>query len=213
MKPKNVFILTGGIGAGKSKIAAHLEEFYGYVIGSPADTMKRSLAKAIATEYANNGGVSIWQRFFEEMRDQKTKVEYRLLLQGYGEFFSNRNPAYWAEQCVNEAEVEFNTRAEAGVATGIVFDSIRRPSEIMAIKDNWPDAVHVHLYISPERQYNFLYHVLGYEDDKIQQTLAHSSEHWLDDMQGHAQFMIDANEGDDVTWSQFLAMVVMRMVG
>jgi len=218
MNPKHVFILTGGIGAGKSKIANQLAALYGYVIGSPADTMKRSLAKAIAAEYSNSVGVIHtvdWVPFFQQMCDQRTKTEYRLLLQGYGEFFSNRDPSYWAEQCVKEAEQEFNTKAEAGVATGIVFDSIRRPTEITTIQNNWPDAVHVRLYINPERQYEFLHDVLDYSDEKIQQTLSHSSEHWLDDMHGQpydANYVIDANHGDEMTWSQFLAVTLMRMM-
>lgn len=210
--PRHVFILSGGIGAGKTAIVNRLKTDFHFVSGSPADIMKWSLACAIAAEYVTDNA----DDYFKAMLDQETKAEFRFLLQGYGEFFSNRDKYYWADKCVDAAAEEYENIAKAGVQSGIVFDSMRRDSEILAVKKRFPNAQHVRLVIDPERQMDYLTRVLGYDEEKAAATLAHSSEHWLDDMDGteyDANYVIDANEGDETTWVQFMGIVVLNMTG
>ena len=209
--PKHVFILSGGIGAGKTSVINRLKTDFHFVSGSPADVMKEALARHINEQY---DGAEGWETYYEQMLDQKTKVEYRLLLQGFGEFFSNRDKFYWADQCVAAAEAEYRTLAAAGITSGIVFDSIRRDSEILAVKRRWPNAKHIRLNVAHERQVEYLTTILGYDEEKAEATLAHSSEHWLDDMEGtdyDADYVIDANVDDETTWLQMLGIVVLMM--
>jgi len=217
---RHIFILSGGIGAGKTTIINRLKTDFHFVSGSPADVMKEALAKHIALQYDGMDGTDLqvipdsWREFYAEMLDQKTKAEYRLLLQGWGEFFSNRDEYYWADQCVAEAKAAYENVARAGVQSGIIFDSIRRPQEILAVKREFPQAVHVRLVVDHERQVDYLTRILGYDAEKAEATLAHSSEHWLDDMDGteyDAQYVIDANADDETTWLQFMAIVVLLM--
>lgn len=190
-------ILSGGIGAGKTHISNTLKEFFGFVEASPATVMKRSLAKAIATGY---GEPDRWGVYLEQMMHGGMKEEYRLLLQEYGEFFSTRDRHYWAEKAAREA---FDIAAALPNCPGVVGDSIRRDTEIMALKRRSDEAFHIRLDISKTRQVMYLTNVRGMSLEKAAITLAHSSEHWLDDMKGHeydADFHVDANQGDLVTW-------------
>lgn len=209
--PKHVFILSGGIGAGKTKVVNRLKHDFHFVSGSPADVMKEALAKHIAEQYNKP---DFWGGFYGEMLDQKTKAEYRLLLQGFGEFFSNRDQYYWANQCVAVADAAYTTMAAAGIPSGIVFDSIRRPEEILAVKMRWPEARHIHLVIDRVRQRVYLEDIIGYTTEKAIATLDHSSEHWLDNMDGteyDANYMIDANGTDEQTWQQLLSVIILLM--
>jgi len=210
--PRHVYILSGGIGAGKTAIVNRLKADFHFVSGSPADVMKESLARFIAQQYGDEN----WGRYYNDMLDQKTKAEYRLLLQGWGEFFSNRDNYYWADQCVSAAADEYENIAKAGVQSGIVFDSIRRDSEILAAKNRFPHAQHVHLVVDHDRQVDYLTRILGNTEEKAEGILAHSSEHWLDDMAGteyDANYVIDANGNGEETWLQFMAIVILNMTG
>jgi hypothetical protein len=211
-EPKYVFILSGGIGAGKTQIVNRLKTDFHFVSGSPADVMKESLARHIAAQFNDWETDDGWEPFYQQMLDQKTKAEYRLLLQGYGEFFSNRDKSYWADQCVAVADEAYKTLAQAGIESGIVFDSIRRDSEVMAVKNRWPNAIHIRLLVEHDRQMDYLTEVLGYDVEKASVTLSHSSEHWLDDMDGKpwdAQYVIDTNGGDKLTWVQLMGIVTL----
>ena len=108
--PKHVFILSGGIGAGKTTIINRLKADFHFVSGSPADVMKKALAIHISEQFNDPDPDVDFQTYFDQMLDQSTKVEYRLLLQGFGEFFSNRDKFYWADQCVAAAEAEYLTK-------------------------------------------------------------------------------------------------------
>jgi hypothetical protein len=97
-----------------------------------------------------------------------------------------------------------------------VFDSIRRPAEILAVKKRWPKAIHIHLHIDRIRQRVFLEDILGYTAEKAIATLDNASEHWLDDMGGteyDAQYVIDTNGGDEKTWIQMMGIVTLAMDG
>lgn len=216
--PRHVYIFSGGIGAGKSELIKRLVADFHFVTGSPADIMKQSVAQAIAAEYnftetgtpTDDG----WESYFAAMQDQKTKAEFRLLLQGYGEFFSNRDMFYWANKAVEAAAVAYDNVARAGVQGGIAFDSIRRPQEIMAVKNRWPQAKHVHLSVSHERQIEYLTTILGYTEEKAEGVLAHSSEHWLDDMAGtdwDADCTIAADAGSEAVFIQYLGFINLNM--
>jgi|GEM_PF-5664054 len=212
--PKHVFILSGGIGAGKTAIVNRLKAQFHYISGSPADVMKESLARHIAEQWNEDGTDDGWEVFYAEMLTQATKAKYRLLLQGFGEFFSDQDNYYWANQCVEKAATEYETLALAGVPSGIVFDSIRRDSEILAVKARWEHAVHIRLVVHPARQIEYLTTILGLSIEKAESTLAHSSEHWLDDMEGSsydAQYVLNADQGDDTTWAQLMGVVVLLM--
>lgn len=214
-EPKYVFILSGGIGAGKTTIVRYLTTDFHFVSGSPADVMKEALARHIALQY-NSDNDDGWSAFYQEMLSQDTKVEYRALLQAFGEFFSNRDKEYWADQCVAIADAEYKTMALAGLPGGIVFDSMRRDSEILAVKKRWPNAVHIHLDIRYTRQLTYLTDILGYSAEKAIATLDHSSEHWLDDMDGtpyDAQYVIDANQGSGSVKIQLMGIITLLMGG
>ncbi len=214
LDPPYVFILSGGIGAGKTRIANQLKADFHFVVGSPAAVMKETLARHLAVQA--NGDDDYWEAFYNEMLDQRTKAEYRLLLQGFGEFWSNRDNYYWADQCVAKASKEYKTLALAGIPSGIVFDSIRRDKEIFAVMKQWPKAVHIRLLIDHARQLDYLTHVLGYTLGKAVTTLEHGSEHWLDSMDGtpyDAKYVIDANGGDHMTWVQLMGIVTLEMGG
>ncbi len=210
--PRNVFILSGGLSAGKTVITRRLIADFHYASGSPADVMKAAAARAIAMQL--NGNDDDWEAYFFEMNNPATKEEYRPFLQGYGEWFSNRNGNYWADQCVEAAAQQYDTLAKAGLPTGIVFDSMRRPHEIIAVKNRWANAVHVHLVTTHERQMEYLTTIRGLSEALAENFLAHSSEHWLDDMEGtpyDADYFVDATGGDEKTWIQLMGIVVLEM--
>lgn len=203
-------IVTGGIGAGKTNLINNIASVGHWVIGSPATTMKRKLAQVIARTVNTNGSDEGWQFYFEEMLDRHHKEKYRSILQGYGEHFSNLDPFFWIQRTMNEVQQEIdNVRwsNDFDFITGTLYDSIRRPQEIIGIRQVFPDAIHVRLEVSPERQMDFLVNHLGHSVQKAIDTLAHSSEHWLDDMKDQpydADFTIDANRDADVIYRDVL---------
>lgn len=209
--PRHIYILSGGIAAGKTTVVRRLVTDFHFVTGSPADILKERAAQVLADEL---GEPEAAESMFHEMLEQSTKAEYRDFLVAFGEFISNRDPYHWGTQAAAVAQERYENVAKAGVQGGIVFDSIRRPAEILAVKQRWDNAVHVHLSVSPERQMEYLTGIIGLTEEKAQATLDNASEHWLDDMDGteyDAQYVIDANGGDEATWLQFMAIVVLGM--
>lgn len=196
-------IITGGLGAGKTQLVDRLAS-YGFVVGSPATTMKRSLARALAKEWG--GDEELAQHLFNEMLAQRTKDKYRMLLQGYGEYFSNEDGFHWINKTCSEVEQEIDRRRWRNDfidSPGVVFDSIRRTEEIKGVLRDYPDSIIIRLDVSPTRQVDFLTKYLGKTPDDAERVLAHSSEHWLDDYAGY-DFVIDANQGDQYVWDEFL---------
>ena len=209
--PRHVFILSGGIAAGKTTIVRRLVTDFRFVTGSPADILKERAAQILAEEL---GEADAAEAMFYEMLEQSTKAEYRDFLVAFGEFVSNRDQYHWGTQAADAAAHRYEVQARAGITGGIVFDSMRRPAEIIAVKQQWPNAVHIHLVVSRERQIDYLVNVLDYSEEKAQATLDNASEHWLDDMDGteyDAQYVIDANADDETTWLQMMGIVVLGM--
>lgn len=211
-------IVTGGIAAGKTNLINRIIGSGNWVVGSPATTMKRKLARMIARTVNTDGSEYGWEHYFEEMLDRRAKEKYRGILQGYGEHFSNIDNFFWVRLMMNEVQQQVADRPwrdrELQGITGTVYDSVRRPQEIIGIRQVYPDAVRVHLAIYPERQINYLCGVLGYEESRAVATLAHSSEHWLDEADAvhdnitGAELVIDANKGDDYIWQQFKDVIL-----
>lgn len=203
-------IVTGGLGAGKTNLIDRLNAKDEYIIGSPATTMKRRLAKCIARTYNTDGTDFGWQHYFEAMLDRREKEKYRGILQGYGEYFSNLDGFFWIRRTMEEVQQDIDTARLSGrEKLGTVYDSVRRPSEIIGIREVFPDAIRIHLNVSRERQLDYLLNHLGYEYEKAVATLAHSSEHWLDESDAAhdnltgAELVIDADYGDEYVWRQF----------
>ena len=197
-------IITGGIGAGKTQLTDKLAS-YGFIVGSPAKTMKRSLAMSLAREWGAKEGDGIEElaaELFREMMLQRTKDKYRFLLQGYGEYFSNEDGFHWIHKTLNEVQQDYDRKIE-GEIPGIVFDSIRRTEEIKGILGKYPDSILVRLEISPKRQKDFLTQYLGKSPGEAKMVLKHSSEHWLDDYTGY-DIVIPADKGDEEIWSSFI---------
>lgn len=195
--------ITGGLGAGKTTLVDRLAS-YGFVVGSPATTMKRSLARALAKEWG--GDEELASELFREMMNQTTKDKYRLILQGYGEYFSNEDGYHWINKTCSEVQQDIDKRRwnnEFQEVPGVVFDSIRRTEEIKGIKRDFPSSIIVRLDVSQERQQDFLTKYLGRTEDAAVSILGHSSEHWLDDFSGY-DITINADHGDAVIWSALL---------
>lgn len=212
--PKHVFILSGGIGAGKTTIVNRLKADFHFVSGSPADILKRETADILAGLLNPDFADAASDDYFAEMLEQQTKAKYRDLLVALGEFISNADPYFWGTRAVQVAAQEYETLAAAGIPSGVVFDSMRRPAEILAVKQAWPQAKHVHLSVSPTRQMDYLTNIIGLPYDKAEATLANDSEHWLDDMDGtdyDADYVLDASQGDELTWQQMMGVVVLMM--
>jgi len=195
--------ITGGLGAGKTHLVDKLAS-YGFVVGSPATTMKRSLAAALAKEWG--GGDDLAGDLFKEMMAQTTKDKYRLILQGYGEYFSNEDGFHWINKTCNEVQQDIDHRRwtnDFTEVTGVVFDSIRRTEEIKGIMRDFPSSIIVRLDVSQSRQTDFLTKYLGRSPTDAVSILGHSSEHWLDDF-GAYDIIIDADHGDNYIWDALL---------
>jgi hypothetical protein len=176
-------IVTGGIGAGKTNLIDRITKTGNWIVGSPATTMKRKLAAMIARTINADGSDHGWEHHFKAMLDRHEKERYRGILQGYGEHFSNLDNFFWVRRMMDEVQQEINDRRwsnDFDFVTGTVYDSIRRPQEIIGIREVFPDAVRIHLHIDPVYQLSLLTEKLGYTEEKALATLAHSSEHWLD---------------------------------
>lgn len=201
-------IVTGGLAAGKTHLVNKLISRGGlWVVGSPATTMKRSLANCVARTY-NFPGISDhgWELYFTEMMTGN-KEEYRGLLQGYGEHFSRKDNFFWIRRVMAEVMIDIEDARYASplrfdAAVNTTYDSIRRPHEIIGVRHVFPDAIRVHLNINPARQIDYLTHVKGQTEEEAIATLAHSSEHWLDDLVEQPDFLLDANYGDEFVWQQ-----------
>jgi hypothetical protein len=203
-------IVTGGIGAGKSNLIQRIHGSGNYIEGSPATTMKRKLAKMIARTVNTDGGPSGWEHYFGAMLDRREKEKYRGILQGYGEHFSNLDNFFWVRRMMEEVQQEIDDRRwnnDFDFVSGTLYDSVRRPQEIIGVRKVFPDAIRVHLAISLKRQMDFLCGTLGYSEEKATATLGHSSEHWLDNLTG-AELVIDADRGDDYIWTQFKDVIL-----
>lgn len=202
-------IITGGIGAGKTNLINKLCETGNYIIGSPATTMKDKLAHMIARTINTDGSDEGWVHYFNAMMDRREKEKYRGILQGYGEHFSNLDQFFWIRRTmeqVSQAVDALRWSNNFDFVNGTVYDSIRRPQEIIGIREVYPDAIRVHLVVSRERQIDYLVNHLQYEYEKAISTLGHSSEHWLDNNDAkdtQADFVIDADLGDDYVWRTF----------
>lgn len=202
-------IVTGGLGAGKTNLVNNIAKTGNWIIGSPATTMKRMLAQVIARTWNGGGNDNDWHMYYEEMMGRTSKEKYRGLLQGYGEFFSNQDNFFWIRKVMNEVQQDVAGYAygynELPLA-GTLYDSIRRPSEIIGIREVYPNAILVNLHISLGRQTKFLRDVLGYDITKAHETLIHASEHWLDNPDKAIlipDIVIEADAGDDYILSQF----------
>jgi len=146
--------------------------------------MKRSLAQCIARTVNTDGSDYGWAHHFNAMMDRREKENYRGILQGYGEHFSNLDQFFWIRRTMSEVQQDIDKARwsnDFDFVTGTVYDSIRRPQEIIGIREAFPDAVRVHLVIDPAYQMSLLTDKLGYTEEKAIATLAHSSEHWLEE--------------------------------
>lgn len=197
------FIITGGLGAGKTVLTNRLVKA-GFVYGSPAHTMKVSLARALSREWSWDGDTLdplAADVFIDEMNNQATKTRYRLLLQGYGEYFTNIDNSHWIERTMRsvEASIQAHRFNDGHIVDppGTVYDSIRTPAEVRGVRQVYPDALRVHLDVSPTRQMEFLVQ-LGNTLEQAATILAHSSEHWFEGAPDDVQpdIILDANEGD-----------------
>jgi hypothetical protein len=196
--------VTGGLGAGKTQLVDRLAS-YGFIVGSPATTMKRSLAKALAREWGGDDDLAA--ELFAEMMNQRTKDKYRLILQGYGEYFSNEDGFHWINKvCEEVAQTIDKYRSSHSFQDppGVVFDSIRRTEEIKGIKRDFPSSLIVRLDISEARQRDFLTNYLHRDESSVDGILAHSSEHWLDDFRKY-DITIGADEGNKYIWESLVA--------
>src|SRR3990167_2768334 len=194
------FIITGGIGAGKTQLTNRLAEEK-YVVGSPATTMKRRLAFVIARELGGMNALA--DEIFQDLMIREHKEKYIVLLQGFGEYFSNLDSFYWIRKTMTEVvqEVQNINLDSHDSVKGTVYDSIRRPEEIQGIRNIYPEAITIELRISPERQMDYLICILGYTKSEAEKVLAHSSEHWLDNYK--RDFVLDGNRGNDGVWYAF----------
>lgn len=207
----NHFIITGGLGAGKTRLTDTLVRV-GYIFGSPAQTMKLSLARALSREWSADGNEldpMTVETLVDEMNRQETKAAYRLLLQGYGEYFTILDNYHWIErvmQGVKSAVLEARYMGDYVIdPPGTVYDSIRSPAETRGIRKVYPQAFRVHLAVSHGRQLEFLMN-LGNTEEQAEAVLAHSSEHWFDDAPKDVQpdVVLNADEGDDSVLQHFI---------
>lgn len=151
--------LVGYIGSGKTTIAKILEKEHGYTRLSFADPLKEQCAHMI---HWATPDIPV-DRVLHAIHDPQGKHVYRGLLQWYGVYMRNWDPAYWVRQL--EDRILSLKRSEVA---DIVIDDLRFPNEATMLRKQEAMLLRVH---RPE------------VDRKVDKWELHESEMHVQDME------------------------------